>query len=35
VVIISRGVIGYDRSTDGLSGAQLVVDYRETTGEHA
>jgi heme exporter protein A len=35
VVIIARGVIGYDRSTDGLTGAQLIVDFREATGEHA
>lgn len=32
VVILSRGVVGYDRLTDGLDGFQLSADYREVTG---
>lgn len=35
VAIIAKGVIGYDRSTDGLSGLQLVADFRDITGENA
>lgn len=32
VVILSKGVVGYDRSTDGLDGHILAADYSEVTG---